>query len=262
MRNKDFGDYLSEYFLKYASRQTGYSINTIASYRDTFTILLRYLKDELKIKPERLSFEIMNKKMIEGFLIWLEEEKKYSASTRNQRLAAIHAFFRYVQIEAPENLKLCNLILSIPTKKVAERPIPYLTLDAVKALLEAIDIKTRKGRRDLALIALLYDSAARVQEVVDLTVGDISLSPATVRLKGKGNKTRIIPIVIQTAKLLGSYLKENSLLGEEAINLPVFSNRVNQKLTRAGISYILSKYVEIAKNNQPKLFQKKLRHIY
>jgi len=258
MRSKDFGDYLSEYFLKYAPRQTGYSINTIASYRDTFTILLRYLKDEAKIKPERLSFEIMSKKMIEGFLIWLEEEKKYSVSTRNQRLAAIHAFFRYVQMEAPENLKLCNMILSIPTKKVAQSPIPYLTIDAVKALLKAIDTRTRKGRRDLALVALLYDSAARVQEVVDLTVGDISLSPATVRLKGKGRKTRIIPIVVQTAKLLGSYLKEHGLSGEEAINLPVFSNRVNQKLTRAGISYILSKYVETAKKYQPKLFQKKV----
>ncbi len=190
MRNKNFGDYLSEYFLKYASRQTGYSINTIASHRDTFTILLRYLKDELKIKPERLSFEKISKKMVEEFLTWLEEDKRCSVSTRNQRLATIHAFFRYVQMEAPENLKLCNMILSIPTKKVAESPIPYLTLDAIKALLEAIDIKTRKGREDLALIALLYDSAARVQEVVDLTMGDISLSPATVRLKGKESKTR------------------------------------------------------------------------
>jgi integrase/recombinase XerD len=258
MKNKDFGDYLSDYFLKYAPRQKGYSINTIASYRDTFTIFLRYLNDKLKVKPERLSFEKLSKKMIEEFLIWLEEDRKYCISTRNQRLAAIHAFFRYVQMEAPENLKLCNMILSIPTKKVAESPIPYLTIDAVKTLLEVIDIKTKKGRRDLALVALLYDSAARVQEVVDLTVGDISLSPATVRLKGKGRKTRIIPIVVQTAKLLGSYLKEYGLLGEEAINLPVFSNRVNQKLTRAGISYILSKYVEAAKKNQPKLFQKKV----
>jgi len=258
MRNKDFGQYLSEYFLKYISRQTGYSINTIKSYRDTFTIFLRYLKGELKIKPEKLSFEKMSKKMIEEFMIWLEEDKKYSVSTRNQRLAAIHAFFRYVQIEAPENLNLCNCILSIPTKKVAESIIPYLTIDAVKALLEAIDMRTKKGRRDLALIALLYDSAARVQEIADLTVGDIGLSPATVRLKGKGNKTRIIPIVVQTAKLLGSCLEEYDLLGEESINLPVFSNRNNHKLTRAGITYILSKYVEIARKKTPKLFRKKV----
>jgi site-specific recombinase XerD len=258
MRNKDFGQYLPEYFLKYISRQTGYSINTIKSYRDTFTIFLRYLKDESRIKPEKLSFERMSKKMIEEFLVWLEEDKKYSVSTRNQRLAAIHAFFRYIQIEAPENLNLANLILSIPTKKMPESPIPYLTIDAVKSLLGAIDMRTRKGRMDLALIALLYDSAARVQEMADLTVGDIVLSPATVRLKGKGNKTRIIPIVVQTAKLLGSYLEEYGLLGKGSINLPLFSNRGNHKLTRAGITYILSKYVEIARRKTPKLFQKKV----
>ncbi|NQT67644.1 MAG: tyrosine-type recombinase/integrase [Actinobacteria bacterium] len=258
MRSKDFGEYLSEYFLKYAPRQTGYSINTIKSYRDTFTIFLRYLKDKLKIKPEKLSFEKMSKKMIEEFLLWLEVDKKYSVSTRNQRLAAIHAFFKYVQIESPENLNLCNRILSIPTKKVPDSPISYLTIDAVKALLTAPDMKTKKGRRDVALIALLYDSAARVQEIADLTAGDIILSPATVKLKGKGNKTRIIPIVVQTAKLLGSYLEEYGLLGEESINLPVFSNRNNFKLTRAGISYILSKYAETAKKNWPKLFPKKV----
>jgi len=258
VRSKDFAEYLSEYFLKYISRQTGYSINTIKSYRDTFTIFLRYLKSELKIKPEKLSFEKMSKKMIDEFLIWLEADKKYSVSTRNQRLAAIHAFFRYVQIESPENLNLCNRILSIPTKKVPDSPISYLTIDAVKALLEAIDMRTRKGRMDLALIALLYNSAARVQEIADLTVGDIKLSPATVKLKGKGNKTRIIPIIAQTAKLLSTYLEEYGLLGEESINLPLFSNRNNQKLTRAGITYILSKYVEIARKKLPELFPKKV----
>ena len=145
MISKDFGEYLSEYFLKYAPRQTGYSINTIKSYRDTFTIFLRYLKDNLKIKPEKLSFEKISKRMIEEFLLWLEEDKKYSISTRNQRLAAIHAFFRYLQIESPENLNLCNLILSIPTKKVPDSPISYLTIDAVRALLRAPDMAARKG---------------------------------------------------------------------------------------------------------------------
>jgi len=258
MISKDFGDYLSEYFLKFAPRQTGYSINTIKSYRDTFTVFLRYLNDKFRIKPERLTFEKINKKMIEGFLNWLEEEKRCSVSTRNQRLAAIHAFFRYVQIEAPETLNIANLILSIPAKKVPDSPISYLTIDAVKALLATPDMKIKKGLRELALIALLYDCAARVQEIADLTVGDIRFAPATVKLKGKGSKTRIIPIMAQTAKLLNLYLKEYDLLGEESINLPLFSNRGNYKLTRAGISYIFSKYAEIAKKNQPKLFPKKV----
>lgn len=259
MRNKDFGQHLSEYFLKYISRQKGYSINTIKSYRDTFTIFLRYCNDELKIKPEKLSFEKMSKKMIEEFLVWLETNKKYSASTRNQRLAAVHAFFRYLQIESPENLSLCNYILSIPTKKVPGKSISYLTLDGIKILLAAPNMQTRVGRRDVALIALLYDSGARVQEIADLTVTDIRvLAPATVKLTGKGNKARIIPIMPQTIQLLNSYFKEYGLLDEESTNLPVFTNRSNQKLTRAGISYILCKYVEIAKINSPKLFPKKV----
>ena len=110
----------------------------------------------------------------------------------------------------------------------------------------------------MALIALIYDSGARVQEIADLTVGDIRLTPATVKLTGKGNITRIIPITGQTTKILDTYLKEYGLLGEEAINLPLFSNRGNCKLTRAGITYILSKYVEVAKKKEPKLFPKKV----
>ena len=133
-----------------------------------------------------------------------------------------------------------------------------MTIDAVKALLATPDMKTKKGLRELALIALLYDSGARVQEIADLIIGDIRLSPATVKLKGKGNKTRIVPIMDKTAKLLDLYLKEYGLNCEESINLPLFSNRANYKLTRAGISHILSKYVEIAKNNCPKLFPKKV----
>lgn len=258
MKSKDFAEYLSEYFLKYAPRQTGYSTNTISSYRDTFTIFLRYLKNNLKIKPEKLTFDRMNKKMIEEFLVWLEEQKKYSVSSRNQRLAAIHAFFRYVQMESCQNLNIFNSILSIPAKRVGGISISYLTLDAVKALLAAPDMTKRKGLRDLALIALLYDSAARVQEIADLTSEDIRLDPATVKLKGKGNRTRIIPIVTQTAKLLGLYLKEYGLFDEDKINQAVFSNRNNCKLTRAGISYILSKYVEAARKCNPKLFPKKV----
>ena len=258
MKSKDFSEYLSEYFLKYAPSQTGYSRNTISSYRDTFTVFLRYLKDNLKIKPEKLTFEKMSKKMVEEFLVWLEAAKKYSVSSRNQRLAAIHAFFRYVQTESCQNLNICNSILSIPTKRLGGISISYLTPDAVKALLAAPDMTKRKGLRDLALIALLYDSAARVQEIADLTAEDIRLDPATVRLKGKGNKTRIIPIVAQTAKLLGLYLKEYGMLDEDKINQAVFSNRNNCKLTRAGISYILSKHVEVARRDSPKLFPKKV----
>jgi integrase/recombinase XerD len=116
----------------------------------------------------------------------------------------------------------------------------------------------RKGLRDLVLIALLYDSESRVQEITDLTTEDIRLNPATVKLKGKGKRTRIIPIAAKTVKLLGFYLKEWGLFSEEKINYAIFLRRKNYKLTRDGINYILFKYLETVRKDYPKLFPKKV----
>lgn len=117
MKHKGFVTHLSAYFLKYMPTRTGYSSNTIQSYRDTFIIFLRYGKNVLRIKPDKMNFESINRKMIEDFLSWLECKKKYSISTVNLRLAALHAFFRYVQLESPEYLELCSSILAIKSKK-------------------------------------------------------------------------------------------------------------------------------------------------
>jgi len=115
--NKNFATHLSTYFLKYMPTRTGYSSNTIKSYRDMFIILMRYCQDVLKVKPEKIEFKLLNRRMIEDFLSWLEFQKEYSASTINLRLAALHAFFRYIQLEAPENMELCRSILAIKSKK-------------------------------------------------------------------------------------------------------------------------------------------------
>ena len=117
MNNNDFATHLSAYFLKYMPTRTGYSGNTIKSYRDTFIIFLRYCKDVLQTKPEKIDFDFINRNVIEDFLSWLEFQKKYSISSRNLRLAALHAFFRYVQLEAPEYMELCSSILALKSKK-------------------------------------------------------------------------------------------------------------------------------------------------
>ncbi|WP_458413073.1 tyrosine-type recombinase/integrase [Schinkia sp. CFF1] len=153
MNSSDFRRYLSNYFLKYITQRTGYSDNTIKSYRDV-----------LHIKPEKLCFPKISKKMVEEFLTWLEDTRNYSISTRNQRLAALHAFFRYLQIEAPEHMELCNSILSISSKKTPMVEMNYLSVAAIKELLTTPDISNKEGRRDLAILSLLYDSGARVQE--------------------------------------------------------------------------------------------------
>ena len=115
--DKNFATHLSTYFLKYMPTRTGYSSNTIKSYRDTFIILLRYCKDVLRIKPEKIEFKLLNRRMIEDFLSWLECQKRYSVSTRNLRLAALRAFFRYLQVESPEHMELSSSILAIKSKK-------------------------------------------------------------------------------------------------------------------------------------------------
>ncbi len=117
MNNNGFATHLSAYFLKYMPTRTGYSSNTIQSYRDTFIVFLRYGKNVLKIKPDKMNFDSINRKMVEDFLSWLEYQKKLSTSTVNLRLAALHAFFRYVQLESPEYIELCSSILAIKSKK-------------------------------------------------------------------------------------------------------------------------------------------------
>ena len=129
MKNNNFSTYLSAYFLKYMPTRTGYSINTIESYRDAFIIFLRYCSDELKIKPEKIDFSLINRNMIEEYLVWIENKKKCSISTRNHRLAALQSFFRYIQLEAPEQLELCNTILSIKSKKVPATEMNYISIN-------------------------------------------------------------------------------------------------------------------------------------
>ncbi len=259
MNNNDFATYLSAYFLKYMPARTGYSDNTIKSYRDTFIIFLRYCNNELSIKPEKMDFTRINRNMIEDFLSWLECQKKYSVSTRNLRLAALHAFFRYIQLESPEYMELCSSILAIKSKKAPVTEINYLSIEGIKALLSMPDTTIRSGRRDLSVLALMYDTGARVQEIADLQVIDIRIkTPSTIRLTGKGNKTRIIPLMPQTMSIMKKYMDDYGLLDETKGVEPLFFNRKREKLTRAGLSYILNKYAEKAMAENKNSFSDKM----
>ena len=197
--------------------------------------------------------------LVHQFVSWIEYERHCSISTRNQRLAAIHAFFRYVQIESPERLLTCQRILSIPLKKTGKPIVSFLTSDALKAILNQPDRKTLAGRRDLVLLTTLYDTGARVQELINLVVRDIRLDqPATIALKGKGNKIRHVPLMTKTASMLKEYLKERHLSTPSKYDHPVFFNSRHQKLTRAGIAYIIKKYVEAVKRQNNIVLPKKV----
>ena len=248
MKPTDFAMQLSRYLGAYLPGQSGASVNTIRSYRDTFSLFLRYCKDEQGLPPQKLTLEQITHALVEQFLLWLEKERGCQATTRNNRLAALHAFYRYLQIELPHMLSRCQEILAIPYKKTQKKVMTYLTLDGIKALLAQPDTTTALGRRDLVMMSLLYDTGARVQELVDLTMADIRLSnPTVIRLTGKGGKARLVPIMTPTEKLLRQYLDEHDKDYAAHGGYPLFCNRTGKSLTRAGVTYILNKYLSQAR---------------
>lgn len=233
-----------------------YSDNTIKAYRDTFTVFFKYCTEVLHLKLEKLSITDINKDLIEDFLNWLVDD---SLKTRNQRLAALQSFFRFLQVEAPEYLDVCNTILSIKSKKVPNTDMTYLSIPAIKKLLATPNSKTKEGKRDLAILTLLYDTGARVQEIIDLNICDLKLSPpTTVKLLGKGQKVRIVPIMPQTTKIIKIYMDNYQLTDKRSLAVPVFFNKQRSKLSRAGITYILKKYFDEARKDSCDLFPSKI----
>lgn len=248
MKPTDFAKYLTEFLAVYLPSQKNVSRNTIRSYRDTFKLLIRYCQEIKNIPVEKITLNALSNTLLIGFLKWLETDRKCSISTRNQRLAAIHSFFRYIQAEEPEGIFHFQKIMNIPIKKGQKTVVEYLTPEAIKLLLEQPDKSTRKGRRNLTLISVLYDCGARVQELIDIRVCDVILeSPAILTLTGKGNKIRRVPIMNNTAALLRSYFAENELDVPWKNEYPLFTNNQHHKLTRKGIGYIVSKYADSAR---------------
>ena len=261
MKYNNFSYYTSKFFQSYLPGSRNVSGNTILSYRDTFKILLTFMRDCKSTDPDKVSFKDLDRTTIEEFLAYLEDDLHCSASTRNQRLAALKSFFRFVQVERPDLLAECQAILTIKNKKSPKPVIDYLTGEETELLFQQPDTTTQKGRRDLALLALMYDSAARVQEICDLKVSCISLkAPAVIRLYGKGRKTRTVPLDAPCVEIVRKYMEENHLNRSEMTNTPLFFNSRREKLSRSGVGYILTKYVEQANENGGHISEKITPH--
>lgn len=249
MKETDFARHLMDFLSKYLPGQRNLSTNTITSYCDAFKLFLIFCETEKKKKVNRLDIAYISRELVMEYLVWLEEKRDCCVSTRNQRLAALRSFFHYASTTAPETLLICQKILNIPMKKNAKQIMSYFSPEGLHLLLKQPDISTRQGRRDHALLVFLYDSAARVQELADLSVRDVRLEePATVTLRGKGRKMRIVPISTKIASILKQYLGEKDWLKKTvSLDFPIFSNSRKLKLSRAGIAYIVRKYVEAAR---------------
>lgn len=194
---------------------------------------------------------MINDVLITEFPDWLESERNCSITTRNQRLVSIHSFFRFILIKEPSYMDEFVKILKIPYKKTIKTIVPYLSEEQMKILLAQPDGKTWSGFRDKVMLSVLYDSGARVQELVDLKVKDVRTDkPAVITLHGKGNKIRQVPIMSSTTELLKNYLeKYKPATGIAKGDQPLFVNQKKQTLSRWGITYVINKYVEQAKEN-------------
>ncbi len=253
MKKETFPYYLTKFFAEYLPNQQGASANTICSYRDTFIQLLGFMKERYHLQPEKLSYSDFTLERTEAFLSYLETEKMVSISTRNQRLAAIHAFFRFIQFRDPAGFEQSSSIMAIQNKRSPVKPVSYMSIEEITFLLTMPDQRDDRQLRDLAILSLLYESGARVQELIDLTPDSLRFQTnTTIELHGKGNKMRLVPIGTDAASIIKEYMHRYRRQKGQS---PLFINRQGTKMTRAGIQYIINKYVSLAKSQRPDLFQ-------
>lgn len=236
--NKDFSYYLSKFLKDYLIIERNMSFHTIRSYKKTFQILIDYLVNIKRFKLTDITFENVTREIIIEFLNYLEEDKKNSIRTRNQRLACIKSFYQYCAIDEIDNIDNIRKILSIKAKKEVKKIINYLTEEELQKLFNSIDTSTNKGRRNLILLTLLYDTAARSNEIVNLRIEDIHLEEKYIILTGKGNKQRIVSMMEQTKKLLINYMKENHI--ENGYLFNINGNKMNNEFIRDVIKTINS----------------------
>jgi site-specific recombinase XerD len=247
------GRFLAKFFTDHLAGECAASPRTVASYRDVMKLLLTWFKDTEHIPPEKLRLADIDRNRILRFLDWLETERHCSPATRNQRLAVIKSFCRYTAVEQPDRLDQVTQLLAIRQKKTPARDLGHLTGDEVKTLLAEPGTSSARALRDTVLLALAYDTAARVQELCDLNVADIRCSgPMTVTIRGKGSKIRYVPVMGPTARLVVDYLEHLDLhpaLGADTD--PLFHGPNHSRLTRSGVTKLLSRHVRAVRARDP-----------
>jgi site-specific recombinase XerD len=247
------GRWLTRFFIDHLASERAASPRTIASYRDAIKLLLIYFKTEERIPPEKLRLADIDRPRVLRFLDWLQDERGCSEATRNQRLAVIKSLCRYTAVEQPDHLEQVTQILAIRQKKTPSPQLGHLTADEVKALLAQPGIASGRAVRDTVPLTLAYDTAARVQELCDLDVADIrTANPVIVTIHGKGSKTRYVPVMDPTARLLTDYLKHidpHPGLGADAT--PLFHGPNHSRLTRSGIAKLPARHVQAVRARDP-----------
>jgi len=246
-----FGALLQGFFSGRLIEQRDVSPKTVASYRDIFRLLLRYIEREGHGRPSDLALESLDADLLIDFLNHLEHERGNSIRTRNARLAAIRSFFQYAAFEAPQSLNAINRVLSIPMKRFVRPSVRYLSRTEVNALLAVPDRNTWIGRRDHAMFTTLYNTGARVSELSAIRLADVSMAqyPGWISLHGKGRKERSVPLWKSTSRLLRLWIRELPDCGEQ----PLFPNASGTALSRSAIELRLKRATGFASATCPSL---------
>lgn len=231
------------------------SEHTCDTYAHAFRLLFQYAATRLVTTPSQLHLEQIDAQMVLAFLQHIETERKNGAVTRNNRLAAIKSFMRYIEYQVPSALDQVRQILAIPLKKTDTKLVGYLTADEMQAILNVPDPHTRFGIRDRAMLDTCFVAGLRVSELVGLKVEDLTLEPQpSVRILGKGRRERALPVWKRTGANLRAWL---AIRGEATVP-EIFLNAHGGAMTRTGFEYILKRHVASAKQSFPSLCGKRV----
>lgn len=256
MRAKsDFATLLSQFFTSRLMDQRQASAHTIASYRDTFRLLVLYAKDVLNKPPQELSVSDLDVQLVVQFLNHLEQQRCNSARTRNVRLAAIRSFFRHVALHEPQHAFAAQQILALPAKRSVRETVDFLDREEIQALLDAPDTNTPTGRRDHTLLLVAVQTGLRASEIIGLRCEDVQLDcGAHVRCFGKGRKKRCVPLRHDAVAALRSWLDERPRKPDSR----VFLNQRGCPLTHDSLDYLLKKNLAVAVQTCPALRTKRV----
>lgn len=257
MTTPDLGTLLRDFFEQHLVAHRGLSSHTVLAYRDTWKLFLQFTSRRQRKSCASLTLAELTADTVRRFLDYLEHERHNSISTRNNRLAAVHAFFQYVAQTEPRDLAHCQSVLAVPFKRHAQHVPDYLEQKEVLQIFSQINCRTALGRRDDSLLRLLYNTGMRAQELVSLDVNHVRFSrPYLVRILGKGRKERTCPLWTETIQALKTYLVERAVRLDAAV--PLFVNVHDNRLTRFGLRHIIAHRVAEAANVCPSLFTRKV----
>jgi integrase/recombinase XerD len=250
-----FSALLESFFTDRLMKQRRASPHTIASYRDTFRLLLKYIQRNCGKTPSNITLGDLNAPLISNFLNYLEQQRSNKARSRNIRLAAIRSFFRYVAFEEPGHAELIQRVLAIPSKRWHRCLVSFLSREETDVLVNTPDRQTYLGRRDHTLLLLAVQTGLRVSELTGLKCRDVVMGTGThLNCHGKGRKERCVPLTKYTAAVMRSWLNERCGNPDD----PLFINARGHELSRDGVTYILKKYVKVAQQKCPSLNKKRV----